>query len=77
MHPDTNNQEKYPGIASNIGLKPGDVFSIETGGGGGVLDPQDRDRELVKGDLQDGIITAEKARSVYKLSEEEIAGALS
>ena len=77
VHPDTNNQEKYPGIASNIGLKPGDVFSIETGGGGGVLDPQDRDRELVKGDLQDGIITAEKARSVYKLSEEEIAGALS
>ncbi len=76
VHPGTEREERYPGIASNIGLKPGDVFSIETGGGGGVLDPHDRDHELVKGDIQDGLITPEKAMSVYGLSEAEVAEAL-
>ena len=75
VHPGTEREERYPGIASNIGLKPGEVFSIETGGGGGVLDPKDRDHELVKGDLQDGLITPAKARDVYGLSNEESAEA--
>ncbi len=61
-------EERYPGIASNIGLKPGESFSIETGGGGGVLPPADRDRDLVKGDLQDGLLTPRKAREVYGLT---------
>ena len=76
VHPGSDREERYPGIASNIGLKPGDVFRIETGGGGGVLDPRDRDHELVKGDIQDGLITPAKAREVYGLSDEEIAEAL-
>ena len=76
VHPGTDREQRYPGIASNIGLEPGDVFRIETGGGGGVLSPDDRDPELVKGDLQDGLITPEKARAVYGLPEEEIAAAL-
>ena len=76
VHPGTEREERYPGIASNIGLKPGDVFSIETGGGGGVLEPHDRDHELVKGDIQDGLITPEKAMAVYGLTEAEVAEAL-
>ena len=64
----------YPGIASNIGLKPGESFSIETGGGG-IL-PPDRDLDLVKGDLQDGLLTPRKARETYGLTEEEVAAAL-
>ena len=54
----------------------GESFSIETGGGGGVLPPADRDRDLVKGDLQDGLLTPRKAREVYGLTEEEVASAL-
>ncbi len=76
VHPGTEREERYPGIASNIGLKPGDVFSIETGGGGGVLEPHDRDHQLVKGDIQDGLITPEKAMAVYGLTEVEVAEAL-
>ena len=76
VNPGADNEERHPGIASNLGLKPGEVFSIETGGGGGVLPPSERDRELVVGDLQDGVITPRKAREVYGLSEEEIAAAL-
>ena len=64
----------YPGIASNIGVKPGESFSIETGGGGGVLPPSDSD--LVKGDLLDGLLTPCKARETYGLTEEEVAAAL-
>ncbi len=76
VHPGTEREERYPGIASNIGLAPGESFSIETGGGGGVLPPAERDRELVKGDLQDGLVTPRKAREVYGLTEEEVAAAL-
>ena len=45
-------------------------------GGGGVLPPAERDRELVKGDLQDGLVSPRKAREVYGLTEEEVATAL-
>jgi N-methylhydantoinase B len=76
VHPGTDREETYPGIASNIGLKPGETFRIETGGGGGVLPPRERDRELVIGDLLDGIITPEKARDVYGLTDGEIDAAL-
>ena len=76
VNPGADQEERHPGIASNLGLKPGEVFSIETGGGGGVLPPSERDRELVVGDLQDGVITPRKTREVYGLSEEEIAAAL-
>jgi N-methylhydantoinase B len=76
VHPGTERQESHPGIASNIGLKPGDVFSIETGGGGGVGDPKQRDPALVVGDLLDGVITRDKARDVYGLTDAEIDAAL-
>ena len=76
VHPGTDREERYPGIASNLGMQPGEVFSIETGGGGGVLPPAERDRELVKGDLQDGLVTPGKAMEVYGLTEAEVAEAL-
>ena len=76
VHPGTDREERYPGIASNLGMQPGEVFSIETGGGGGVLPPAERDRELVKGDIQDGLVTPQKAMEVYGLTEAEVAEAL-
>ena len=76
VRPGTDREESHPGIVSNVGLGPGEVFRIETGGGGGVLDPRDRDRDRVAGDLQDGYITPQKARDVYGLSEAEVRRAL-
>ena len=76
VHPGTDREQRYPGIASNIGLGPGDVFRIETGGGGGVLPPSERDRALAGEDLQDGLITPERARAVYGLTGAEVEEAL-
>lgn len=65
VRPGTDREERYPGIVSNVALEPGDVFRIETGGGGGVLPLAERDPQRVRGDLEDGILTAAKARKVY------------
>jgi len=77
VHPGVDGESSHPGIASNIGLKPGELFRIETGGGGGVGDPKERPHDLVVGDLQDGIITRGSAKDVYGLTDAEIAAALS
>jgi N-methylhydantoinase B len=76
VHPGDDNPQRHPGIASNIGLKPGEIFRIETGGAGGVGDPRERDHALVTQDLQNGIISANKARDVYGLTDAEIGAAL-
>ncbi len=68
INPGTEKEERYPGIISNIALFPGDVFRIETGGGGGVLPSTERSTTRIKNDLEDGILSAEKAREVYKFS---------
>jgi N-methylhydantoinase B/oxoprolinase/acetone carboxylase alpha subunit len=49
---------------------------MKTGSGGGVGDPQERDPERVMGDIMDGYITPDMARTVYGLSEERIQAAL-
>ena len=65
VHPDEEREERYPGIVSNVGLDPGDVFRIETGGGGGVLPPARRDPARVRADLDDGVVTLAKAHATY------------
>ena len=49
---------------------PGDVFRIETGGGGGALPATDRDPDRVRADIEDGILTPAKARDTYGLEQE-------
>ena len=77
VHPDTDREQRYPGIVSNVGLEPGDVFRIETGGGGGVLPTSDRSHDRVAGDIEDGVLSAEKAVEVYGLPEDEARRAAS
>jgi N-methylhydantoinase B len=38
---------------------------VRTGGGGGWGDPLDRDPEMVRGDVIEGFVSAEKALSEY------------
>ena len=52
----------------------GDVARLITGTGGGWGDPRHRDREAVKTDLRDGLVSPETARDVYGLDEDELAG---
>lgn len=46
-------------------LKPGDVVSYRTCGGGGYGNPRERDPELVLRDVREGKVSAERAREVY------------
>lgn len=46
-------------------LQPHQQVSVVTSGSGGYGDPRLRDRELVRQDLEDGLISAEQARTAY------------
>lgn len=55
--------------AARVPLQKGDIFIIRNCGGGGYGNPKDRDPEMVKSDLKDGLVSLEKARKVYGLTE--------
>jgi N-methylhydantoinase B len=57
------------GKASRYPLRAGDLVRLVTGTGGGVGDPRERDRELVRIDLEDGIVTEREAQNVYGLGD--------
>jgi len=49
-----------------VQLKPGDVVSYRTCGGGGYDSPDERDPQLVLRDVRDGKVSLTRAREVYK-----------
>ena len=57
-----------PSKFANVTLKKGDVFAVESGGGGGYGDPLDRDVSMVEMDVLEGYVSLEKARDVYGVS---------
>ena len=48
-----------------------DVIRVFTGSGGGCGDPHDRDPELVRADVRNGLLSAEHARDVYGVDVRE------
>ena len=50
-----------------IELEAGDVVSYRTCGGGGYGPPEERDPELVRRDVREGKVSAERAREVYRV----------
>lgn len=48
-------------------LKHGTILEMQTAGGGGYGDPRERDRQQVRDDVANGYISADQARTVYKL----------
>ena len=63
MNPDREAQ--VLGSKTTLELKPGDVASYRTCGGGGYGDPHRRDRQAVLRDVRDGKVSAQRARDVY------------
>lgn len=49
-------------------LKPGDVLSFRTCGGGGYGPPEERDPERVLIDVRDGKVSLERARELYRVA---------
>jgi N-methylhydantoinase B len=56
------------GSKTTVELKPGDVVSYRTSGGGGYGRPEDRDPDLVLRDVREGKVSARKARELYRVS---------
>ena len=52
-------------FVSGLTTHAGDVVRVVTGNGGGLGDPKERDPELVRLDVRNGLITAERASQVY------------
>ena len=52
-------------FVSGLATKPGDVIRVITGNGGGYGDPRRRDPARVAEDVKNGLITPERAASVY------------
>ena len=76
VNPGAPNEQRYRSHVSNVALETGYLLRLQTGSGGGVGDPKNRDRDRVAGDLLDGYISPEAAREVYGLSEQEAQAAL-
>jgi N-methylhydantoinase B len=50
---------------TTVHLRPGQVISVQTPGGGGYGDPRRRDRDAIEADLRSGKISAAEARDDY------------
>jgi N-methylhydantoinase B len=46
-------------------LKPGDAFTLRSGGGGGFGPPAERDPELVARDVEQGYVSRQSSRDIY------------
>ena len=60
-----NGTETRLGSKVTVELEAGDVISVRTCGGGGYGPPEERDPELVRRDVREGKVSAERARGVY------------
>ncbi|MCA1553745.1 MAG: hydantoinase B/oxoprolinase family protein, partial [Chloroflexi bacterium] len=59
---------------TTLELKPGDVISYRTCGGGGYGDPRERDPQLVRRDVCEGKVSVERAKAVYGVEENPVSG---
>ena len=57
-------KESYSAI-SGLTVNKDDVIRIVTGNGGGSGNPKDRDREAIREDIKNGLISKERAKRVY------------
>jgi N-methylhydantoinase B len=63
LNPDS--ECRHLGSKTTLRVEPGDVVSYRTCGGGGYGSPLERDPELVLRDVQNRMVSVERARDVY------------
>ena len=66
LNPDGESREL--GSKMTLDVKPGDVVSYRTCGGGGWGPPEERDPALVLRDVREAKVSLERARTVYKVA---------
>ena len=52
-------------FVSGLTTRTDDVIRVVTGTGGGIGDPKERDPGLVRRDIRDGLLTADRAKEIY------------
>jgi N-methylhydantoinase B len=61
-------EERSIGKEKGVGLEPGDLLCVETGGGGGYGLPKQRPLELIQRDLDAGYVSAAAAEQDYAVA---------
>jgi len=72
LNPGRPDERVIPSRYSDHVLHPGEAFSLETPGGGGLGNPIERDPERVLNDVRNGYVTAARAREVYRVAIDSI-----
>ena len=65
INPDTDEAKRLPTRYADYPLQAGDVFRLDTPGGGGYGDPLAREPERVLADVREGDVSAEAAERDY------------
>ncbi len=65
INPDTDRAKRLPTRYADYPLKAGDIFRLDTPGGGGYGDPLARPAERVLADVREGTVSAEAAERDY------------
>jgi N-methylhydantoinase B len=65
INPDTDEAKRLPTRYADYPLRAGDVFRLDTPGGGGHGDPLARDPERVLVDVREGVVSLEAAERDY------------
>jgi N-methylhydantoinase B len=65
INPDTPDERVLPPLSDGHILRRGDIFRLETGGGGGYGHPYDRAPEAVLDDVLGGFVSAAAAAQLY------------
>jgi N-methylhydantoinase B len=68
LNPGTPAERPIPSRFSDHVLHPGEIFCLDTPGGGGLGNPLERDPERVLNDVRNGYVTRERAREVYRVA---------
>ena len=65
INPDGGEAKRLPTRYADYPLRAGDVFRLDTPGGGGYGDPLNRDPERVLADVREGAVSREAAERAY------------
>ena len=65
INPDTHAAKRLPTRYADYPLRAGDIFRLDTPGGGGHGDPLARDAERVLADVREGLVSREAAERDY------------
>lgn len=64
FRPKDGDAEKFAFVSGQVTQKD-DVIRVVTGNGGGLGDPKERNREAVRADIKNGLISKERAEEIY------------